>query len=338
MLCLPAAAQAGPGDRITIAKGVFMCGAKRVWINGANTPWREWNEFGGRFDYGGWDGEFKALHDHGINATRVWISCDGDVGLRIDDAGHVSGATKQHWENVDSLFEIARRHRVYVLATLLSFDHVKDNHASYRRWRNWLASDANLDSYVDNYLLPFVHRYGGTPYLWAIDLMNEPDWVFESGDEGRFPWARLQSYFARGAAAIHENSGVLVTVGLAMPRYVSEVTDAALMARTGNPDARLDFATTHYYDWCATYWGRAPYVSPAEYGMPPGKPCVIGEMPAKGTQGHTTAEDYEAAFENGWQGAMGWTSDGVDEMGGMESLGPATLEFSKRHPGLVFPN
>jgi hypothetical protein len=346
LAALPAASRAVTGDRIVIANGQFMAGHQRIWINGANTPWHSWNDFGGDFDYAWWDSEFQSLHDHGINATRVWVSCNGEVGLLIDESGHVSGATPAHWANLDSLFEIARKHGVYVQATLLSFDHMKDGHPGYRKWRRWLRSDDNVDSYVKNYVVPFVRRYGGSPWLYSIDLMNEPDWVFENWEGGRIPWERLQGYFARAAAAIHANSRVLVTVGMAMPKYASDtawgargnkVSDAALQAVFRVPGARLDFYTMHYYDWCGKNWGVAPYLSPRAYKMPTDKLCVLGETPAKGTEGHTTAQDYEGAFENGWQGEMGWTSDGVDEMGGMEVLGPATVAFWNRHPGLVFP-
>jgi hypothetical protein len=346
LLALPGAAYAALGDRIAVANGEFRAGDRRIWINGANTPWHEWNDFGGRFSYAWWDSEFQSLHDQGINATRVWISCDGREGMEIDDSGRVSGATQAWWDNLDSLLEIARRHQVYVLATLLSFDHVHDNHAGYERWRRWLASDANIDSYVGNIVVPLVRRYRDTPWLWAIDLMNEPDWVHENKEDGQFAWERLESYFARAAVAIHRDGPILVTVGLAMPKYGSDtafgasgnkVGDAALRARVDDPGARLDFYTTHYYDWCAKLWGPAPYLSPAEYHMPLDKPSVIGEMPAKGTEGHTTAQDYESTFEKGWQGAMGWTSDGVDENGEMDLLGPATSAFAARHPELVFP-
>jgi hypothetical protein len=334
------------GDRIVVADGQFLAGGQRLWINGANTPWHAWDDFGGRFDPVWWDSEFQSLHDHGINATRVWISCTGEVGLTIDDSGHVSGATKAYWDDLDSLMKIAAKHRVYVLATLLSFDHMRDNHPGYVRWRKWLASDANIDSYVGNVVVPLVRRYRDTPWLWAIDLMNEPDWVIDNPEDGRFACARLQSYFARAAVAIHANSPILVTVGLAMPRYGSDtakgshgnkVSDAALRGLVDDPGARLDFYTTHYYDWCAKIWGAAPYLSPADYRMPLDKPSVLGEMPAKGTEGHTTAQDYESAFEKGWQGAMAWTSDAVDDNGGMDVLGPATSAFAARHPGLVFP-
>lgn len=348
MLCgaLASAARASDGDRIAILNGEFMAGRQRIWINGANTPWHNWDDFGGRFDRAWWDSHFKSLHDSGINATRVWMTCDGEVGMVIDGSGHVSGATRAHWDDLDSLFEIARRHQVYILATLMSFDNLKDNHPTYRSWRRWLNSDRNIDSYVDNYLTPFVARYRDTPWLWAIDLMNEPDWVFENREEGRFPWGRLQNYFARAARAIHGNSAILVTVGMAMPKYNSDtaegargnkVGDLALQARVRNPGATLDFYSTHYYDWCGENWGRAPAMSPAAYGLPSDKPAILGELPAKGTKDHTTEQDYENAFRNGWQGAMAWTSDGVDVMGGMAEMGPATRAVSGRHPDIVFP-
>ncbi len=339
-------ARAAFGDRIAIQDGHLVAGGQRIWINGANTPWHNWNDFGGSFDAAWWDAHFQSLHEHGINATRVWITCDGSVGILIDERGRVSGATPRHWADLDQLFAIAQKHRVYLLATLLSFDHFKGNHRRHAAWRKWIADDANIDSYVANYLRPFLRRYGKSPWLWSIDLINEPDWVHENADNGRVPWERLQSYFARAAQEIHRDSPVLVTVGLGMLKYGSdtgkgcvgnEVSDRALQAAVNDPSARLDFYSVHYYDWCGRLWGNALYTTPAAWHVPADKPSVITEMPAAGTKGHTTTEDYTAAWTNGWEGAMGWTSDGVDAMGSMAELGPATAAFRDAHPDLVFP-
>ncbi len=332
-----------PG-RITVANGQFMVNGHRLWINGANTPWHHWNDFGGAFDEHWWDAQLAALHRDGINATRVWISCSGGAAIRIDRSGAVSGATPAHWRDLDRLFQLAAKHRVYLMATLLSFDHFRDNHSEYRRWRKWIASDGNIDSYVDHYLIPFLDRYGRSPWLWSIDLMNEPDWVHENAEDGRFPWQRLQSYFARAACAIHEHSQVLVTVGLAMPKYNSDtgkncvgnmVSDRALQALVPNPAARLDFYTTHYYDWNGKIWGNAVYLTPGAYHLPTDKPSLLGEMPAVGTAGHTITEDYESAFQHGWLGAMAWTSNGVDGNGSLKELGPATRAMRARYPALI---
>lgn len=347
--CSVAAASAGPDEanrRITISSGKFMVGTNRIWINGANTPWHHWNDLGGNFDPKWWDAHFMLLHDRGINATRIWISCSGDVGIEIDENGHVSGATPAYWADLGRLLDISQKHEVYVLATLMSFDHFNAKHHNSKKWRKWIGTDEGIDSYIKNYLHPLLGRYGHAPRLWAIDLINEPEWVFEDAEDGKIPWERLQSYFARAASAIHRESEALVTIGMAMPKYSSDVvksaqgdkaSDASLRAVFNDPGARLDFDSTHYYDWCGPIWGNALYLSPQAYGLPTGIPSIIGEFPAHGTKGHTVTGDYESAFQNGWEGAMGWTSNSVDDNGGISELGEATLEFSRRHANLVYP-
>jgi hypothetical protein len=335
-----------PSERITIVNGKFMVGGRPIWMNGANTPWHNWNELGGDFDPNWWDAHFQLLHDRGINATRIWISCSGDVGIEIDQNGHVSGAAPAYWTDLGSLLDAARKHEVYVLATLMSFDNFKSTSHNFRRWRKWIGTDAGIDSYIKNFLHPLLERYGHARRLWAIDLMNEPEWVFENAEDGNIPWKRLQSYFARAASEIHRESQVLVTVGMAMPKYNSDgarsakgnkVGDESLRAEFNDPGARLDFYSTHYYDWCEPIWGNALYLAPKAYGLPAGKPSIIEEFPAHGTKGHSVTADYESAFQDGWEGAMGWTSNSVDDNGGISQLGDATLAFRRLHPDLVCP-
>jgi hypothetical protein len=337
-------ARAAFGDRITIVGTEFRAGADRIWINGANTPWHTWNEFGGDYDRAWWDKHFQQLHDSGVNATRVWISCSGDASINIDSNGHVSGCTPAFWKDVDSLFEIARKRQVYIMATLISYDHFQNNHTNYLGWRKMITSSTNIDSIVDNYVVPFVTRYKDNPWLWCIDLCNEPDWIYENAKCGKISWDHVQTFFAKASAAIHANSTTLVTVGWAMgPKYNSSlrtniVSDSALRAAAGgDPRAHLDFCAAHHYDWEDSIYGNPFYMSPTAYGMEPTKPAVIGECPAKGTKGHTIVQDYENACRNGWQGAMSWSSSGVDSNGDLKTFAPATRAFRDNHPALVFP-
>ncbi|SFT16081.1 cadherin-like beta sandwich domain-containing protein [Paenibacillus sp. BC26] len=336
----------GQGNRITVQGTEFYAGHERIWFNGANTPWDNWNDFGGDFDYDFWDTHFALLHANGVNASRVWITSNGEVGINIDADGHVSGATAAHWNDLDSLFYLAQKHGVYIMATLLSFDHMKNSHPSYDSWRKMLMSEANIDSYVNNYVIPFTNRYKDNPYLWSIDFMNEPDWVFE---ESKLPWENLQSLFAKMSVGVHANSNVLTTVGVAMIKYNSDtctegcqgnkVGDNALMARVGgNPQAKLDFWSPHYYDWMGQYWGNPMYMTPEQFGLSADRPAVIGETAALGTAGHTLTQDYVSAYANGWQGMMPWTSNGVDGLGDITRVGPAASSFYNQHPDLVYPS
>jgi hypothetical protein len=325
--------------RIRVLDERFTLCGRPVFLNGANTPWDRWNDFGGGYDATFWSDHYAALHETGVNSSRVWITCNGEVGIEIGADGEVRGATSAHWDHLDSFFAIAEEQQIYVMATLVSFDHFESDAAD--RWQSWIASDAHIDSYVDNYLVPFLERYRDNPYLWSIDLINEPDWVHERENVS---WERLRAYFARAARAIHEHSEVLVTVGMASPKYSAPcagcepaITDPQLREAVDDPGVYLDFYSPHYYDWVGEVWGNTLHLRPDSTHFPPGKPLLIGEHPARGTTGHSLLEDIEAALENGWQGTMPWTSNGVDRNGGFAEVSTAAATFRDAHPALVFP-
>jgi len=352
-------------DRISIKDNRFVVnGDKPVWINGTNTPWDKWNDFGSNYDEAFWDEHFAALAENGVNASRVWINCNNNQGdnvnhgqnpiVIIDENGMVSGVSAEHWEDLDSFFEIAERHGIYIMATILSFDHFKNNDWSNRvpeRWRNMVQSTEAINSFIEHYTLPFVERYKDNPYLWSIDLMNEPDWVHEGEECGKLAWEDISHFFARNAAAIHENSNILVTVGMAFPKYNSDgsgyegnkVSDAFLQSLYNNENAYLDFWSPHYYDWVGQWYGipftSNPYGSRSDggWGLCDSKPAIIAETAANGSADFTLTEDYVNAFNNGWQGVMAWTSNGVDGNGGFDEQIVATRHIAELHSGLVFP-
>lgn len=335
-----------PG-RIYIKNGQFYVGDKRIWINGCNTPWNNWNDFGGNYNAAWWSSHYQNIHDnYGVNASRVWITCSGEVGILIDESGYVSGATQKHWQDLDSFFQVAYEKGIYIKATLISFDHFKNSYSTYQRWRNWINSDTNIDSYINNYLIPFLNRYKDNPALWAIDLTNEPDWATTS-EGGVISWDRFQVFWAKAAKAIHENSDVLVTVGMGVIKYLSDtcpgsqgnkVSDSALRAKLNDPKVYLDFWSVHYYPWMDPYWPIPMYVTPQGYYLDTTKPAVIGECPAKGSTNHTIVDDYRNAFLNGWQGVMPWTSNGVDSNGSISDMGSGTLYMKNNYYELIFPS
>jgi hypothetical protein len=349
LICFPGWVNA---QRITVSENKFVVDAKEIFMNGANTPWHNWNDFGGNYQSAWWNDEFKRIKDAGGNSTRIWISCSGQVGLIIAEDGTVSGATDAFWDNLDDMFQSAANNKIYIKATLISFDHFKNSYSTYTKWRNMINSNEMVSSFVDNYVVPFVKRYNDNPYLWAIDVCNEIEWVNQDAACGNIPWNRLQYLVARVAAAVHENSQVLVTLGSAAVKWNSAKgegnywSDANLKARYNNDKARLDFYSPHFYGWVVQWFGNfAKDKTPAYYGIDD-RPCVVGENPAKGVydDGATpslvvpASQMFLAAYKNGWDGLMPWTSNGVDDNGSLDDFSSGLLAFQHAHPSLVDPS
>lgn len=90
--------------RVGIDGTKFVVDGKELWINGVNTPWQNWNDFGGNFDPDFWDNHFAELHEAGVNATRIWVNCNGMSIVRLRTDGTVQAIDEQHWTDLDTLF------------------------------------------------------------------------------------------------------------------------------------------------------------------------------------------------------------------------------------------
>jgi len=343
-------------QRIRADKDRFVVEGKEIFMNGVNTPWDNWNDFGGDYDSEFWSNEFHRIRESGGNCARIWISCDGEVGMLIDSFGYVSGATEKHWLNLDDLFDLARTHKVYIMATMLSFDHTKDSHKNFMSWRKMIDDRDNVTSYIDNYLKIFIERYKRNPYLWSIDACNEIEWINQDANNAKFSWDKLQYLVARMAASVHLNSDILFTVGSAAVKWNCDLptpfegnrwSDESLQDHVPSPLARLDFYSPHYYGWVVKWFGNfCTDKSPAYYGLND-RPCMVGENPATGVfiqlaDGKDSLvvsmdDAFIKAYENGWKGMMVWTSNGVDRFGTLEECGSGLKAFSEKYPKLVNP-
>lgn len=332
------------GINIYIEGDKFMLSGKEVWLTGMNAPWQSWNDFGGRYNADYWQQVFKMMHDDGFNSCRIWINCSSECAVQVDESGYVSGATDKHWEDLDSLFSIAAENEIYIMATLMSFDNFKNTYRNYENWRAMIQDTKNIDSFIDNYVIPFCKRYDDNDYVWSIDLINEPDWVFENAECGQISWDCLGDYFARACAAIHENTDdMLVTIGFAIIKYNSDKyegnygSDEFLKSRYDNANAYVDFWSTHYYDWQAQ-WFNCPFLLTAEeFGIDMSKPRVVGECSHEGIKAlrniKPIEECYEWAYNNGWNGVMVWTDrdlitgDGVPQYACAQKAGQKMKEI-----------
>lgn len=330
--------------KVTVEGTKFIVDGKELIINGVNTPWQNWNDFGGTaFDPTFWDSHFADLHEIGVNSVRVWVNCNSMVGIKLKPSGQVREVLEKHWTDIDQLFEIAEKHQIYLMPTLLSFDHCKDsNYAD--RWRAVITDDTAMQSYIDSYVKPFAERYGSNPYLLGIDLMNEPDWVIENAECGKLPKESLSKFFANCTAAIHEtNPDALVTVGMGMVKYNSDsdkylgnlVSDEVMTSYAGEK-ACLDFYSPHYYDWMRGYMGCPFDMSPTEFGLDGTKPAFLGEFGLG--DGQTFGYAYENIVKNGWNGSMMWCSnDGANHAAEWDDIEAATKNVESLYTDKVFP-
>ena len=342
--------------RISVEQSDFLVGGKKLWFNGVNAPWIKWNDFGGSFSFMEWNDHFAKLHENGVNCARVWISCNGEVGMDIADDGTFTGATEQFWADMDEFFSIAEANQIYIMATVQSFDHYKDDdnvddsQEKFEAWRNLIQDGEKTDAYIDNFIVPLVERYGSSDYFWSVDLCNEPDWIYENKECGNIGWEHLSSYYAKASAAIHEKSDVLVTVGMGMPKYNSDqiqgnvIGDDYLKTVLGdsskyNKDlAFVDFYSTHWYPWEEGSGLGNPFKqTPEEFKIETSKPIVIGECP--GTPKNATLEEqYEAAYSLGYDGVLAWKTSGQNDGNGLiDDIVPATSHMAEAHSDEVFP-
>ncbi len=313
--------------KVTIEGTKFMVNGSELWINGVNTPWQSWNDFCGNMDVAAWENTFALLQKDNINCTRIWINCNGTGVVDVTSAGMVDEVNEAHWTDLDKLFALAEKYEVYVMPTLMSFDHFKDNNTGKQNWRNLVKSNAGCDDYAEKYCAEFAKRYGSCDWILGVDLMNEPDWVYENEECGQLPWENLTYFFAKCSQAIHENSDLLVTVGLGMPKYNSDkyqgnmISDERLCEASGSDKSYLDFYSPHYYSWERSSFGFPFTSTPEEYGIGTDKPCVVGETSNDDKAFKMTCEEfYKSAYEKGWNGVMVWMEYRTDGSSGCDEL------------------
>lgn len=320
-------------QRITVSGTQFEVNGNRIWLNGANTPWDKWNDIGGNYNHEFWSNHFATLKLNHINSTRVWVACDGAGAVQIQSDGYVVGPTEKFWSDMDDLMSIAQTNEIYLMVALISFDHTKKGNVNYKRWKAMYNNEANRKSFVENYAIPFTNRYGSNPYFFAIDVGNELDnqWDFQHSVSHQGP----VDLITKVATAVHATkTGVLVCQGLG--QGIKYNTSAHNGKGNYFVNCGVDFWNIHYYDWMNSKYSNPFTLSPTDYDLND-KPCIIGEFPAKGVSGFTPEQCYANLFANEYQGAMMWTSNGVDKLGTYLDAKAGVDYIYDTYPLLVYP-
>ena len=327
-------------QRITIQGNQFMHNNEPFFLIGANTPWDNWNDFGGEYDPEFWEQEFARMEQKGINSSRIWISCDAAGQPYVDSSGITHPASQQFWDNMDDMMQKAQKHNIYIIATIASFDKLDNTKPGSANWLSMIMCQRTLALYAETFLKPLVKRYESNPYFFAIDICNEPEWMNEHKKYGGLEWEYLQSFVGMCAAAIHScHTPVLVTVGSAAVKWSCDKfegnkwSDQALQDITADTLAYLDFWQIHYYDW-TNQFGNPFHNAPAFYGLED-KPCIIGETPGNNTKyGFEISyeEIYSLPYQLGYSGVYPWTSNGAGsgDFGSLDTFGEGASQIAKK--------
>ncbi|MBK8870480.1 MAG: hypothetical protein IPN19_05415 [Elusimicrobia bacterium] len=282
---------------------------KTVMLNGVN--WRGVN-YGRNFgdpnrgfsrDKNWMESEMDKMVQSGVKAIRIPL---------LDDGEHWSGnADFRKFEDDISVFlDAAEKRGMRVTFVVLDFYAVSRG--------NFDMSKGATDRLRDGFLRPFLNKFGTHKALFAIDLINEPEWILGRNVPGG--WGdRMRSagkapinykdyrYFVETMSqAIKDpstdDSGVvvkgrpLVTIGTSV-QYL--LVDTHLVATHPDIRSHLDFYDFHFYS-------HMGFLDNSLAKPPKDKPFFLGEYQTN-SSATMSPTDYAQAVKNaGGSGIYAW--------------------------------
>ncbi|WP_010177250.1 T9SS type A sorting domain-containing protein [Aquimarina agarilytica] len=296
---------------------------------------------------------FESVANSGGNVVRWWFHTDGATSPVFDKNDEFVVENPDFFlTDLKTLLDLAVEKKIKVQICLWSFDMLKGGPGRWRvnsaRNKKILTSDAHLQAYLDNSLVPLVKAIGNHPGLYAWELFNEPEGMTT---EYASHWpdftdkvsiTDIQKTVNKMASAIRNaQPGVKITNGALgfisgvdnlIFGYHNNYTDARLAEKGGKSDGYLDFYNIHYYDW-AKESGSPFHNTFASTNLD--KPTIIAEYYPQDTFGVTVDQLGPELINKGWHGTLvwSWTDKGWDAMkkavkSTTEALDEITLNIS----------
>jgi hypothetical protein len=257
---------------------------------------------------------------HGIDLVRIWLF-EGIEGLRFDgnQNNKLIGIDSELIRNIEKILDTAQKYDIQVLPTLLnSWDSTfgsppggltEKRLESYNKMKD--ARRAILQSIVKNpddfsnmVIAPLVKQIKEHPALYAIDLVNEPEYMLEGQISDAVVKEDDMNNFIRKCA--------LAIGNMMLPPKKVNVTVGCEKAETAQRYSALpiDFAQVHVYR--SEEYKEIEVYDPSQYN---GKPCLIGECGYSKTRDENNKEANEVAVTEkivndakfkGYAGALVW--------------------------------
>lgn len=270
--------------------GVVGCsnGAGGVPVIGANLPWINYGH-----DFG------RAWGNQGIATAAARERLDADLSdlagvdvvrwfVYADGRALGQSTRAEVFADMDAALEVADAHQILVMPVLfdfLWFDPAVEFDGVQMFGRTELAVDPTLRAQlIADWVAPFAERYADDERIYAIDLINEPEWAML--DVGV---PAMDAFLEDVAAPFWDR--VPVTVGSASFQDVREHW----------VDCGLDLLQVHHY-------GIAPLRPAARLGA--SVPVWVGEYPTFDTD---LWARHDAYGDKGYDGVMPWSLNATDE-------------------------
>jgi uncharacterized protein (TIGR03437 family) len=280
-----------------------------------------------------------------LSVVRIFTLADGRAAPEFN-AGAASGFDRTFFDDFDALLTVAARRGVRVMPVLLDFNWFTRprtvSRAQLGGHSDVIRDPVKLQGFLDRVLTPLLERYKSNPWIYAWDVVNEPEWVMAGVVQPPPSWLdadpvtmdQMREFVRQCAQRIHQITPHKVTVGSARFRWLN------LWKGLG-----LDFYQAHWYDHFRAE-EPLPWMSVRELNLD--KPVIIGEVPTASTS-VTGAQFVDEAITAGAEALLFWSFRASDEYSGLraavETLRPRIPSVSARGvvnaasflPGAVAP-
>ena len=338
-----------------------------VTLVGANIPWTnvDGDSFSRNFGLQGanqsaitnsFRNSFNDIASNGGNSARIWLHTTAQFTPIINSGGFVQSFSELGINGnlnedlaigqIRDVLDAAWDEGILVTFSLFSFDMLCDNQANgfgngtndFIAHQSFLSNqNGQIQSYLDNALLPMVEGLRGHPALFAWEVFNEPEGMiqgFSDAPGGNFCQnaelthstniTAVQEFAAQIARAIHNaDSDVKVTTSTTTD-FIEYFTNDRLREVTGIQGRLLDFYELHWYAFSQEF----PHLNPPFLEGPEAYtnvnidvPIVIGEYdvnhagitlfggdnPAPNRSGNGSRRSIADIIDRGYAGAWPWS-------------------------------
>ncbi len=300
------------------AAGLNWMSGCTIWPLGVNYAWKNWgSDFSSASNLTGIKSDLDAMYTKGVRVVRWWVFTDFQSSPTWSGTGRGSTCTglPSGWvANMKAACDYAQTKGMKFYFCMSSFDMAKTAHAWHH---DDVIDNATVrTSFINNAIIPIASALGTHQGIFGWDIVNEPEWMIQSSDNGgadttctQFSLANVRAYAQAMASAIHANASQPVSVGSASLKWCSK-KGAGSYSYDFWSGIGLDFYDAHFYDWM-TASGYDPIATTAA-SWKLDKPVMVGEAISDPStySGTLNPKNYlgmaTALYNNGYSGLLAW--------------------------------